>query len=172
MDFLLLHEGVPGHHYQSERRRQLHGINPLTNLFWYFAYAEGWAAYTEELGHELGLYQTPYDYLGKLEWDLVRSARVVLDVGLNHDGWTKEQAMAFWKQHIPNQDDIAQREIDRMLRWPVQVLTYKVGADFILQKLQQAKREQGTKFDIRQFHESYLEHGPLPLVVLEEEERG
>ncbi|MEJ8800488.1 DUF885 domain-containing protein [Pontibacter sp. H249] len=167
MDFLLLHEGVPGHHYQSERRRQLNGQNPLGNLFWYFAYSEGWAAYTEELGQELGLYKTPYDYLGKLEWDLVRSARVVMDVGLNYDGWTKEQALAFWKKHIPNQDDIAQREIDRMLRWPVQVHTYKVGENFILKKLQQEKQQQG--FDIRAFHEAYLKYGPLPLQVLGEE---
>ncbi|MBC5991275.1 DUF885 domain-containing protein [Pontibacter cellulosilyticus] len=172
MDFLLLHEGVPGHHYQSERRRQLNSENPMGNLFWYFAYSEGWAAYTEELGQELGLYQTPYEYLGKLEWDLVRSARVVMDVGLNYDGWTKEQAMAFWKEHIPNQDDIAQREIDRMLRWPVQVHTYKVGADFILKQLQQEKQQKGSDFDIRAFHEAFLKYGPLPLVVLVEEERG
>ncbi len=164
MDFLLIHEGVPGHHYQSSINAEVRSQNPLGELFWYFAYAEGWAAYCEELSHELGLYTMPQDYLGKLEWDLVRSARVVMDVGLNYEGWTKEHALAFWKQHIPNQDDIAMREIDRMLRWPVQVHTYKVGADFILKQRRQAEQEKG--FEVRQFHEQFLENGPLPLGVI------
>jgi len=169
MDFLLLHEGIPGHHYQAGISQVSSGQNPLDGLVWYFGYSEGWAAYCEELGQELGLYQTPYDYYGKLEWDLVRSVRVVLDVGLNYEGWTREQALAFWKQHIPHQDAIALREINRMLRWPVQVHTYKVGADAILKLRQKAQQEQGPRFDIRRFHDQFLRNGPLPLAVLTEQ---
>ncbi len=168
IDFLLLHEGIPGHHYQAGIVVATGGQNPFQDLCWYFGYSEGWAAYSEELGQELGLYETPYDYYGKLEWDLVRSVRVVLDVGLNYEGWTKEQALAFWKRHIPNQDDIALREINRMLRWPVQVHTYKAGADAILKLRQKAEAAQGQRFDLREFHDQFLRNGPLPLQVLNE----
>jgi uncharacterized protein (DUF885 family) len=168
LDFLLLHEGIPGHHYQSSLAAKSSAVNPLSELVWYMTYSEGWAAYCEELGKELGLYQTPEEYYGKLEWDLVRSARVVMDVGLNYNGWTREQALAFWKRHIPNQDDIAQREISRMLRWPVQALSYKVGADAILKLREKAQMEQGNSFGLRQFHNWLLSQGPMPFEVIQE----
>lgn len=127
VDWLFIHEGVPGHHYQASLAAQANRT-AVQQLFYYLGFSEGWAAYTESLGKELGVYKTLYDELGRWEWNLVRSVRVPLDIGLNYYGWADEQAMAFWHQHIRNQNDIALREIARMKRWPAQVVTYKYGA--------------------------------------------
>src|SRR5690606_30874384 len=136
-------------------------------LFQYPAYREGWAAYCEEIGKEIGLYQNSFDYLGKLEWDLVRSVRVVLDIGLNYYGWTDEEALRFWKENIVNQDQIAMREIERMKRWPAQVLTYKIGAARILELREKRERQLGAEFDIKDFHDKILKTGPVPLSLPE-----
>lgn len=159
VDWLYIHEGIPGHHYQISIANKLK-VSPVQALFTYFGYIEGWGAYAEELGKDLGLYQTPYDELGKWEWDIVRSVRVPLDVGLNYYGWTDEQALAFWKKNIRGQDDIAQREINRMRRWPAQVVTYKYGA------LQFLHWRQQLKIDIRRFHDKVLNRGALPFSIL------
>ncbi|HEY9196916.1 MAG TPA: DUF885 domain-containing protein [Mucilaginibacter sp.] len=166
-DWLFIHEAVPGHHYQA-------GIidktptSTVQQLFYYMGFAEGWAAYTEELGRQLGVYQTPYDELGKWEWDIVRSVRVPLDVGLNYYGWTDEQALAFWKKNIRNQDEIALREIARIRRWPAQVVTYKYGALQILHWRGELQQKQGKNFSIRDFHSRVLDHGSLPLFMVKE----
>lgn len=131
-----------------------------------FLSCERTGAYAEDLGNDLSMYDDIYQQLGKWEWDLVRSARLVLDVGLNYEGWTRKQALAFWHQNIRNQDDIAEREIDRMLRWPAQVISYKVGEQEILRLKKQAQDSEGEDFDIRKFHMQVLEHGSLPLDVL------
>jgi uncharacterized protein (DUF885 family) len=154
-DWLFIHEGVPGHHYQmSVYAAQKH--SKLQNLFSYMCYAEGWACYTEDLGKQIGLYKTPYAELGKWEWDLVRAVRIPMDIGLNYYGWTDAQALAFWKKNIPNQDDIALREIARVKRWPVQAITYNYGAWKIKRLKQALQKKQDNKFDIRAFHESVL----------------
>ena len=94
LDWLFIHEAVPGHHYQSSIIAQTK-VSDVQNLFFYMGFAEGWGAYAEELGKDLGVYKTPYDELGKWEWDIVRSVRVPLDVGLNYYGWTDQQALEF-----------------------------------------------------------------------------
>lgn len=165
-DWILLHEAIPGHHFQINIAYTLNRPK-FQQQFNYPAYVEGWAAYIEEIGEEVGLYQNNFDWYGKWEWDLVRSVRVVLDIGLNYYGWSNEKALAYWKAKIPNQDDIAQREIDRMRRWPVQVLTYKVGAAKILELKQRLMMEQGEAFNVKQFHNQILKAGPVPLAVLE-----
>lgn len=171
VDWLFIHEGVPGHHYQSSLRDQANSSS-VQRLFWYSGFAEGWAAYTEELGRQLGLYTTPYAELGKWEWDLVRSVRVPLDVGLNYYGWTDGQALAFWKKNIRNQDDIALREINRMRRWPAQVVTYKYGARQIMHWKEELQRREGKDFDIRRFHDRLLRQGNLPLWMMKEQVLG
>jgi uncharacterized protein (DUF885 family) len=165
MDFIFLHEAVPGHAYQYQyfRSSNFDKNIPITAS----ALVEGWAAYCEELGLELGLYQSPYDFLGKLEFDLVRSVRVVMDVGLNYYGWTNQQALDFWHANIKGQDEIAQREIDRMLRWPVQVLTYKVGADKIMALKTLAQQKLGEQFDSKEFHHRIIGFGYVPLFLVE-----
>ena len=169
VDWLYLHEGVPGHHFQLSLEKQLTDSLPAYRDFIPFSgYREGWAAYAEEIGSEVGLYRTPYDWMGKHEWDLIRSVRVVLDVALNYQGWSDEKALTFWKQHIYNQDDIAEREIARMKRWPGQVHTYKHGADQILQLKDIFQKEEGNDFDIRKFHDRILNYGPLHWKALRE----
>jgi uncharacterized protein (DUF885 family) len=166
VDWLFIHEAVPGHHYQLSIESQANR-SAVQQLFHYFGFSEGWAAYTEGLGKQLGVYQTVYDELGKWEWDIVRSVRVPLDVGINYYGWTDEQALAFWKKHIRNQDDIALREIARIKRWPAQVVTYKYGAAQIEKWKTQLQQKQGNKFDIKTFHDLILSKGSLPLFLIE-----
>lgn len=165
MGWLFIHEAIPGHHYQMSIEAQTK-ISPVQKLFYYMGFAEGWAAYTEGLGKELGVYQTPYDELGKWEWDLVRSVRVSLDVALNYYGWTDEKALDFWQRAIRGQDDIAMREIKRMRNWPAQVVTYKYGARQISEWKEELEREQGDNFSIKQFHANVLDHGSLPLFMV------
>jgi len=166
-DWLYIHEGVPGHHFQISIEAAKENKSDFQSLFHYPAYTEGWAAYCEELGEEIGLYQDLYAYLGKLEWDLIRSVRVVLDIGINYYGWSDEEALDYWKENIVNQDEKAMREINRMKRWPAQVLTYKVGAAKILELKEQMQDELGDDFNIKEFHDKILKAGPVPLHLLE-----
>jgi len=126
-DWLYLHEAIPGHHFQLSIQ-QAQGHSAIRQLVRYSGFSEGWAAYTETLGESLGLYQDLYLQLGRWEWDIVRSVRVSLDVGINYYGWSDQRALLFWRQHITDQDAIGEREIQRMRRWPAQVITYKYGA--------------------------------------------
>lgn len=164
--WLFIHEAIPGHHYETSVTAQLHQ-SQVQQLFHYPGFNEGWAAYTEELGKELGVYKTPYDELGKWEWDLVRSVRVPLDVGLNYYGWSNEKALAFWKKYIPNRDDIAMREINRMRTWPAQVITYKYGATQILKWKKLMQLQKGDAFDVKTFHTKILQNGSLPFFLAE-----
>ena len=162
--WLYLHEAVPGHHYQRSYNAllQLSPLQPLINLL---GFSEGWAAYIEDVGLEIGLYPNESDELGKWEWDIIRSVRVSLDVALNYYNWTDERALEFWKKHISNLDNIGLREIARMKRWPAQVITYKYGANKILHWKHMLEREEG--FDLKVFHEEVLRRGPLPYSILE-----
>ncbi|AXG71603.1 hypothetical protein KORDIASMS9_03860 [Kordia sp. SMS9] len=168
--WIYLHEAIPGHHYQIKFEEQLEK-SAVRNLFSYNGYREGWAAYVEELGNEFDAYETMYDELGKWEWDIIRSVRVAVDVGLNYYDWSDEKALKFWQQHIHGQDDIAQREIQRMKRWPAQVITYKYGANKILQWKTALEKSlsKGTNFPWLEFHKKILAHGALPFSVLDSE---
>lgn len=164
-DWLFIHEGVPGHHYQNSIIAGTK-VSKVQELFFYTGFAEGWAAYAEELGKQLGVYQTPYDEMGKWQWDIVRAVRVPLDVAINYYGWTDEQALAFWKKNIRGQDDIAMREIARVRRWPAQAVTYKYGAVQILSWKDSLMKLQGKNFNIKNFHDRILNHGSLPLFMV------
>lgn len=157
------HEAIPGHHYQASVN-QIISRSKIQDLFWYPGFAEGWGAYVESIGNELGVYKTLYDEYGKWEWDLIRSVRVCLDVGINYKGWTDELALAFWNKHISGKNDIAIREISRMKRWPAQVITYKYGAAIILSLLKKAKSE--NDFEYIKFHKDLLKHGDIPVSFL------
>lgn len=165
--WLFIHEGIPGHHFQISVSNRL-DTSSVQQLFFYPGFVEGWGAYAEELGGELGAYATPYDKLGKWEWDIVRSVRVPLDVGLNYYGWTDEQALEFWKKNIRNQDDIAMREIKRLRRWPAQAITYKYGAAQIMSWKAKMRALQGAGFDEKAFHDRVLKCGRLPLALIRE----
>lgn len=166
VDWLFIHEAVPGHHYQISIDAA-NKYSKVHDLFNYPCYAEGWACYTEDMGKEIGLYKTPYAELGKWEWDIVRAVRIPMDIGLNYYSWTDAQALAFWKQNIRNQDDIALREIARVKRWPAQAISYNYGAMRIKQIKQELQKKQGSKFNIRDFHERVLSSGFLPWFMVE-----
>jgi len=120
MEWLYLHEALPGHHLQSVF---FNGEAPF-----YFGTSEGWACYVEKLGKQLGLYENVLMELGEHEWDLVRSARLVMEVGIHYFGWSHGDALKFWRENIKGQDEIANREITRITAWPGQSLCYKMGA--------------------------------------------
>lgn len=164
--WLFMHEGIPGHHFQRQISLQ-QNPNDLEDLFHYNGYTEGWAAYIEEYGRELKAYRTDDDEIGKWEWDIVRSVRVPLDVGINYFGWTDDQAFAFWRKHVTNQDGIAKREIARVKRWPCQAITYKYGAAQFLAWREKAKLQFGTSFQIKVYHDIILKNSHLPFPLLQ-----
>jgi uncharacterized protein (DUF885 family) len=158
MEWLYMHEAIPGHHLQSVFRNKSDSTS-LSSQFFYFGNAEGWACYIEDLGKNLGLYESDFTYLGKLEWDLVRSARLVMETGIHYYGWSYEKAMQYWKENINGQDEIAEREITRITNWPGQALCYKVGALYI-------KKIAAATTDLKKAHEFLLKHSDFPLEVL------
>lgn len=167
MGWIYLHEAIPGHHLQSWLRRRY----PHSDLRADVSYPgnfEGWACYVEYHGDELGVYDDPFQRIGKWEWDLVRSVRLVLDAGINYYGWSREEALAWWKAHIPGQDAIAEREVARVTNWAAQALSYKVGADR-LQRLHDAVRlREGARFNAARFHREFLDLGQVPIAVVEQ----
>lgn len=165
IDWIYIHEGIPGHHYQIMINNIIKRTE-IQNLFWYSGFVEGWGAYVEYLGKDLGVYKTIYDEYGKWEWDLIRSVRVALDVGINYYGWSDDKAISFWKTHIANLDDIGWREIARMKRWPAQVVTYKYGSDIFLQLLDEEKKH--DKFEFLAFHKKLLQYGDIPMSVFKQ----
>ena len=167
VDMLLLHESTPGHHFQSHYAEQARGACPSKLAPAYnAAFSEGWGAYVEEFGAQLGLYRQPSDELGAVEWDLVRSIRVVLDVGINVEGWSEQQAYDYWHRKLPMLPQLAQREITRVRNWPVQAITYKYGSAVIRQLREKERARLGASFDIRVFHDTLLRNGALPMAVL------
>lgn len=167
LSWIYLHEAIPGHHLQASIRRDL----PITDLRAHLfepGNFEGWACYVEYYGDMLGLYGDPVQRSGKWEWDLVRSVRLVLDVGIHYESWSREQALDFWKQNITGQDAIAEREVDRVTAMPGQVLSYKVGAAMIEQIKENVKKEKGADFNLVEFHQAFLEAGALPLILMED----
>ena len=165
MDWMFLHEAIPGHHFHRYVRQSA-PHDALEELWFAGGMVEGWATYVEYFGEEMGLYRDDWAWLGKWEWDLVRSARIVLSVGIHDRGWSKAEALAFWKANVPNQDDIAEREITRCTNWPAQVLTYKIGAKKIFELRDATARREGAGFDLRKFHTRFLSAGYVPLEVL------
>ena len=161
--WIYLHEAIPGHHYQMTLDKVL-PRSSIQKLFVYGGYIEGYAAYVEEIGYEINAYENIYDELGKWEWDIIRSVRVCLDVGLNYYDWSDEKAIRFWRRHIKNKDYIAKREIARMKRWPAQVITYKYGANRILEWRLRSKVK--TPENIKEFHRKILKNGSIPFSVL------
>jgi uncharacterized protein (DUF885 family) len=162
-----MHEAIPGHHLQSSLKKQNPGSAQLMELFIYPGNFEGWGCYVEYFGKDLGLYNDAYSLLGKWEWDLVRSARLVLDAGIHYYGWTHDQALAYWKETIPGQEDIAEREVNRVTNWAGQTVSYKAGADFIF-RLKEKWRKQNPGKPQWMFHRRYLDCGPVPLQVVEQ----
>jgi uncharacterized protein (DUF885 family) len=164
-DWLYLHEATPGHHFQNAIAASAGACKSLMPDLWSPAFVEGWGAYVETLGRDLGLYTSLEAELAAVEWDMVRSARVAIDVGLNHRGWSDADALAFWRKSVRGQDALAQREIDRMRRWPAQVVTYKYGAAMFEAARDRLAGAQGAAFDLKAYHHLALGRGPMPVPV-------
>jgi uncharacterized protein (DUF885 family) len=168
MESTAYHEGVPGHHMQVAIAQELPGIPEFRRQGNYNAFAEGWALYSERLGKELGFYQNPYVDYGRLNDDMLRAIRLVVDTGLHYKHWTRDQVVQFFHDHSATDEVELQSETDRYIVWPGQALGYKIGQLKILELRERAKRELGDRFDIRAFHDEVLGAGALPLDVLEQ----
>jgi uncharacterized protein (DUF885 family) len=162
------HEGVPGHHLQISISQQLTGL-PKFRVFGaggLSAYTEGWALYAEQLGKEIGFYKDPVSDYGRLNSELFRAVRLVVDTGIHDKGWTRDQVIAYMHANDVN-DAVAQTETDRYIAWPGQALAYKMGQLKIRELRERAKTQLGPHFDIKAFHDEILDGGALPLDLLE-----
>ena len=160
------HEGIPGHHLQISIARELTGIPEFRKYGGYTAYAEGWGLYAERLGKDVGFYQDPYSDYGRLQGDIWRAIRLVVDTGVHSDHWTREQMVQYFHDHSAIDDTSIQAEVDRYIAMPGQALAYKIGQLKILELRDKAKKELGDRFDIRAFHDQVLDSGAMPLDVL------
>jgi uncharacterized protein (DUF885 family) len=168
VEAIAYHEGVPGHHLQFSIAQELTGLPPFRKYNLDLnAYTEGWAFYSERLGKEVGFYQDPYSDYGRLQNEMWRAVRWVVDTGVHSKHWTRQQMVDFFHEHTAMDDQNIETEVDRYIAWPAQALSYKMGQMKILELRARAQKELGAKFDLRAFHDAVLDQGPLPLDVLE-----
>jgi uncharacterized protein (DUF885 family) len=168
MESTAYHEGVPGHHMQIAIAQELEGIPAFRREGGNVAYVEGWALYSEKLGKEVGFYQDPYNDYGRLQDEMLRAIRLVVDTGLHYKKWTREQVVQFFHDHSAIDEVDVQAETDRYIVIPGQALGYKIGQLKITELRERARKELGDRFDIRQFHDEVLGAGALPLDMLEQ----
>jgi uncharacterized protein (DUF885 family) len=164
---LFLHEAIPGHHYQIMLKIENKSLPDFRRFLNYGSYTEGWGLYTESLGKELGLYTDPYQYFGMLTAEMHRAIRLVVDAGMHSQGWTREQAIQYSRDHEAASEQNIISEIERYMGNPGQALSYKVGQLKILRLRAKAEKELGDKFNIKEFHNQVLDSGSLPLSTLE-----
>jgi uncharacterized protein (DUF885 family) len=169
MEALSLHEGNPGHHFQISIQREQAGLPKFRRFGGYTAYSEGWGLYAESLGQPLGMYEDPYQYFGKLEGELWRAIRLVVDTGLHAKGWTRQQVLDYMDANSAAGEARRVSEAERYMAIPGQALAYKIGELKLQELRQRAERELGPKFDLRKFHTVVLVNGALPLHVVEAE---
>ncbi len=160
------HEGVPGHHLQLAIAQELPALPPFRQNGGYTAFVEGWALYSERLGKEVGFYQDPYSDYGRLQAEMLRAIRLVVDTGFHAKHWTRDQVVDFFHRHSAIDEVEVQSETDRYIVWPGQALGYKVGQLAILGLRDRAREALGDRFDLREFHDQVLGAGALPLDVL------
>jgi uncharacterized protein (DUF885 family) len=166
VEAIAYHEGLPGHHLQISIAQELTGIPTFRKHHFYTAYTEGWGLYSEHLGKDIGFYQDPYSDYGRLEADIWRAIRLVVDTGVHSQHWTRQQMVDYFHAHSNIDETSIQAEVDRYIAWPSQALAYKVGQLKILELRERAKSSLGNNFDLRAFHDLLLDSGALPLDVL------
>ncbi|MEM8726718.1 MAG: DUF885 domain-containing protein, partial [Pseudomonadota bacterium] len=163
-----VHEAVPGHHHQIALQQEL-DIHPLrANGTFFTAFVEGWGLYSERLGIEMGLYDTPAKQMGRLSYEMWRATRLVVDTGLHSKGWSKQRAVDYMLDNTALSPANIDAEVNRYMTWPGQALAYKIGELKIRELRTRAEEALGAEFDLRAFHDTVLENGAVPLNVLEE----
>ena len=167
IEVLSVHEAMPGHHLQIALQQELGDMPNFRRFSGFTAFVEGWGLYSESLGHDLGLYQDPYSHFGALTYEMWRAVRLVVDTGMHYKGWTREQAIEFFKDNAAKTEHDIVNEIDRYIGNPGQALAYKIGQLKILSIRASAEAQLGDKFDIKAFHDHLLGAGALPLDVLQ-----
>ena len=168
IEVLSVHEAMPGHHLQIALQQELGDMPNFRRFMGFTAFVEGWGLYSERLGYDLGLYEDPYSRFGQLTYDMWRAVRLVVDTGMHYKGWTRQQAIDFFKANAAKAEHDIVNEIDRYLLMPGQALAYKIGQLKILALRARAERQLGDDFDIRAFHDHLLGAGALPLDLLEQ----
>jgi uncharacterized protein (DUF885 family) len=164
---LTLHESAPGHAFQMPLAAENKDLPAYRRDTYLSAYGEGWALYSEALGEDMGLYETPYDRFGMLSYQMWRAARLVVDTGIHTQGWTREQAQKYLHDNTALADHEIQTEVDRYIAWPGQALSYYMGMLTFVEARKRAEKALGPKFDIRAFHDAVLELGSVPLPVID-----
>ncbi len=168
VEAIAYHEGVPGHHLQIALGQEIEGLPPFRQHADYTAFVEGWALYSERLGKEVGFYQDPYSDYGRLENEMWRAIRLVVDTGVHAKHWSRQQMVDYFHKYTAMDEPNVQTEVDRYIAWPAQALAYKLGQLRILDVRERARRELGSAFDIRAFHDEVLGASALPLDVFDQ----
>lgn len=166
---MALHEAVPGHHLQVALSKEIENVPAFRQGYYPHAYGEGWGLYSEKLGVEMGVYQTPYDDFGRLTWEMWRACRLVIDTGIHAKGWTRQQAVDYLAGNTALSLHNVGTEVDRYIAWPGQALAYKMGELTLWELRAKAEKELGEDFDIREFHDAVLVEGGLPLDMLRDQ---
>ncbi|WP_049723204.1 DUF885 domain-containing protein [Gilvimarinus polysaccharolyticus] len=167
MEALAYHEALPGHHMQIAIAQELADLPAFRRHGGYTAYTEGWGLYAEQVPKEIGLYTDPYSDFGRLSFELWRAVRLVVDTGIHHLKWSREQAIDYFVENTPMIRDDARREVERYIVMPGQATSYKIGMNAILALRAEAKKELGPRFSLKAFHDQVLGAGALPLTILE-----
>jgi uncharacterized protein (DUF885 family) len=167
VEAIAYHEGIPGHHLQISLAQELPGLPAFRRYAGYTAFVEGWAFYSERLAKEVGKYQDPYSEYGRLENEMWRDIRLVIDTGVHSKHWSRDQMVEYFHKYTAMDEPNVQSEVDRYISWPGQALAYKIGQLEFLKLREEARQKLGNKFDIRSFHDEALDSGPLPLDVLQ-----
>ena len=163
-----MHEGVPGHHHQISIAHELEDLPEFRKYTYVNAFGEGWGLYSEYLGEEMGIYETPYERFGRLTYEMWRAGRLVVDTGIHSMDWTRQEAVDFFLENSALAEHNINTEVDRYISWPGQALGYKMGELKILELRQRSEEALGDRFDVREFHDAVLENGALPLPILED----
>lgn len=162
-----LHEAIPGHHFEISLAKEQNGFPAFRRNEGTGAFSEGWGLYSEMLGQEMGLYDDPWQWIGRLAAESWRAARLVIDTGIHAKGWTREQSIAYFIDNVPQSEVVAIQEVERYIGIPGQALSYKIGELKLRELRARAEKQLGAKFDVRAFHDEVLSHGSVPLSVLE-----